>query len=115
MRKRTTMNPVPGNPDVGGGYWVNCDMVDRIRNSCKRSAKLLAIYCALNWVATDYKERSFRVTRAHLGELSGLSPGTVAECLEHLALINVIEVVPSYGASAIEGLVKVTLLGEVRL
>ncbi len=115
MKQRTTMNAKPGTPGKDDGYWVNCDMVARIRESCTRSARLLAVYCALNWVATDYHERSFHVSRAHIGQLSGLSPGTVAGCLEHLARIKVIALEASRGASAIEGLVMVTLQGEVRL
>ncbi len=120
-RKRTTMDavltPVACQPGQGDGYWVNFDTVNRIRQSYPKSAKLQAVYYALNWIASDYKSRTIHVTHQQIGKLSGLSEYVVAKCLRQLADINVVAVESTKGvcAAVFEGLVRVTLEGELRL
>jgi len=118
--RRTTLEavrkPILGDPDKGCGYWVNVSTTDLITAKFKRAAKHLAVYLALNWTATDYKSRTIHVTHTHLSQLSGVSPAVVARCLDDLAAIGVVSVDKPKGMSGvIDELVKITLLGGIRL
>jgi hypothetical protein len=118
---RTTLeaakNPIPGDPAKGDGYWVNLKMVDQIRERCatRRFVKHIGLFFALNWVMSDYKSAVVHVTTDHLGKLTGLRPSVVLRLLNDLHQMEVIEVEQMRGPSAIEGLVKITMLGPVRI
>jgi len=120
-RPRTTLetvaNPIPGDPEKGGGFWVNNDTVQTVRQRCSRPLEGVALYLALSIVATDYQSRTFHVTYEHLGKLSGINHvKIIPDLLREFDKIDVISIEVVRGCSAIvENLTKITLLGEIRL
>jgi hypothetical protein len=111
----TAMRPELGDPDKGDGYWVNHAVTRRIRQECSLPHHGVALYFALSLTATDYQSRTVHITADHLSKLSGVKPGKIGEVLAELVTLGVIAVEYVTGYSGIDGLAKITLLGEIRL
>jgi hypothetical protein len=115
MKQRTTMNAKPGTPGKDDGYWVNLGEVGKIRQNCSRPTWPLAVFYALNLIASEEKSRSFAATRFRIGSLSGLSARSVTAQLAELKRVGVIKLEPIHDAPKGVANTIITLLGEVRL
>jgi hypothetical protein len=115
MKKcKATLYPRPGDPAKGDGYWVNLTQVRNIRAQCRSYREPLAVFFALNLIASDEHSATFRVTNREIASACAMTRNRMLKAMRELERIGVVRRTPiPHPPHGIEH--ETTILGEVRV